>query len=59
MAKMSKNSQFVTGGAIYLLHSNLHKANELQGSVTGVTGVTGKTQHLTSRLFLFLCYGQL
>lgn len=51
---MGKNGQFVTGGGIYLLHSNLHKANELQSPVTGVTGVTGKTQHLRAMLFLFL-----
>lgn len=51
---MVKNRQFVTGGGIYLLHSNLHKGNELQSPVTGVTGVTGKTQHLRATLFLFL-----
>ena len=56
---MSKNSQFVTGDEIYLLHSNAHKINKLQGAVTGVTGVTGKTQHLRSRVFLFSFYEQL
>lgn len=56
---MVKNGQFVTGGGIYLLHSNLHKINHLQSPVTGVTGVTGKTQHLRSRVFLFSFYEQL
>jgi hypothetical protein len=51
---MIKNGQFVTGGGIYLLHSNSHNPNKLQSPVTGVTGVTGKTQHLRARLFLFL-----
>jgi hypothetical protein len=59
MGKMSKNRQFVTGGEIYLLHSNNHKINKLQDAVTGVTGVTGKTQHLRSRFFLFSFYEQL
>lgn len=48
---MTKKRQFVTGVAIYLLHSNALTISELQSTVTGVTGVTGKTPNFKAYVF--------
>lgn len=51
MAKMTKKGQFVTGETIYLLHSNRQTLSELQSTVTGVTGVTGKMPNFRAYVF--------